>query len=172
MNTIRFDVNDSNLREQFFAHHLMEAVAGLQEQTPSLWGNMSPQHMIEHLFWAFQCSTGALNVPCFTPENLLERTKRFLYDSRQTPRHFRNPLLGESPPPFQFRSLADAKTALREELTRFLDQSREQPGAIHVHPIFGPLNAEEWHRSHFKHCYHHLLHFGLIDQPGGTALGT
>jgi len=169
MHTIPFDVNDSNLREKFLAHDLMAIVAGLGEQTQCLWGNMSAQHMVEHLFWAFQCSTGALDVPCFTPPNLLDRSKRFLHDNRQTPHHFRNPLLGESPPPYRFNSFDEAKSALGKESSRFLDRFLKEPDAVHMHPLFGPLNADEWHRAHFKHCYHHLAQFGIIGPAGSTA---
>ncbi|MBO0725855.1 MAG: hypothetical protein J2P52_09665 [Blastocatellia bacterium] len=34
--------------------------------------------------------------------------------------------------------------------------------AMHIHPIFGPLNYEEWARMRFKHSIHHLFQFGLI----------
>lgn len=162
MRNVPFDVNDSNLRESFLTRVLADAVDDLTGETPSLWGNMSPQHMLEHLTWAFQCSTGIIELPCYTPGPILERTKRFLYDNRPTPHLFKNPALGENPPALLFRDFADSKAALRQELARFLNHFREQPGAMHVHPVFGPLGAEEWHRSHFKHCYHHLLQFGLI----------
>jgi hypothetical protein len=164
MTAIPFDVNDESLRKKFFDQLFNECITCLDENTPPLWGKMTPQHMIEHLVWVFECSTGILVLPCRTPENLLERTKRFLFDNRQTPHEFKNPLLGEDPPPFRFSSFADAKVALRKEIARFLIHFREQPGAIHVHPIFGPLGAEEWHRTQFKHCYHHLLQFGLINR--------
>ncbi len=125
---------------------------------------MTPQHIIEHLVWAFECATGIVTAPCRTPENLLERAKRFLYSNKPTPHEFKNPLLGENPLPLRFPSFADAKDALRKEVARFINHFQEQPSAIHVHPIFGPLGAEEWQRSQFKHCYHHLLQFGLINQ--------
>jgi hypothetical protein len=169
MTEISFDVNDEKLRETFFDLLLPDCIARLTETAPPLWGKMTAQHMIEHLLWAFECSTGTIDLPCYTPENLLQRAKRFLYDNRPTPQLFRNPLLGENPPPFRFTGFADAKSALRNEVTRFVDQFRQQPNALHVHPIFGPIGAEEWHRSHFKHCYHHLLQFGLIDQSGTVS---
>ena len=164
MIAIPFDVNNEKLRKKFFEQLFAEYIACLAEDTLPLWGKMTPQHMIEHLVWAFKCSTGILEVPCRTPENLLERAKRFLYDNRPTPHEFKNPLLGENPLPFLFSSFAEAKDALHKEVARFVDHFREQPNAIHVHPVFGPLGAEEWQRSQFKHCYHHLLQFGLIDQ--------
>ena len=163
MIAIHFDVNDDELRESFFNHLLIDAIADLSEQTTALWGNMSSQNMVEHLIWGFRMSTGRLNVVCHTPEPLLERVKRLLYDDRETPRLFKNPLLGEIPPQLQFSGIEEAKTALREEADHFLKHFRETPGAVHMHPIFGLLGAEEWQRSHFKHCYHHLLQFGLIN---------
>jgi oxepin-CoA hydrolase / 3-oxo-5,6-dehydrosuberyl-CoA semialdehyde dehydrogenase len=166
MNAIPFDVNDSKLRETFFDRLFADCIAGLAENAPPLWGKMTPQQMIEHLVWAFECSTGTIELPCRPPENLLDRAKRFLLDNRQTPHEFKNPLLGENAPPLRFAGFGDAKAALSKELARFVDHFREEPDAIHVHPIFGPLGAEEWQRSQFKHCYHHLLQFGLISQPG------
>jgi hypothetical protein len=127
---------------------------------------MTARHMVEHLLLTFECSTGEITLPCRTPENVLERVKAFLYDNRPTPRGFKNPLLGPTPPAFRFPNLADALTALDHEVIRFVGHFLEEPGAFHVHPIFGPLGADEWQRSHFKHCYHHLLQFCLIREPG------
>ncbi len=162
MKPIPFNVNDGRLRASFFNHLLLDATSNLRAQSLPHWGSMTGQHMLEHLIWAFQCSTGKLVLPCHTPDILLERTKRFLYDNRQTPHGFKNPELGELPPPFCFSTFDQSKTALRLELACFLDHFRTQPEAVHVHPIFGPLGAEEWQRSHFKHSYHHLLQFGLV----------
>ncbi|RPI06077.1 MAG: hypothetical protein EHM64_04255 [Ignavibacteriae bacterium] len=165
MMPIPFDVNDEKLREKFFNGLFTECLAHLAEQTPPLWGKMTPQHMIEHLVWAFECASGILVLPCRTPVQLLERTKRFLYNNSPTPLEFKNPVLGDEPLPFRFSSFSDAKAALQKEVDRFLVHFQEQPLAVHVHPLFGPLGAEEWQRAQFKHCYHHLLQFGLIDRP-------
>jgi hypothetical protein len=167
---IPFDVNDAGLRSDFLERQMGAALAGLTTHTRSHWGAMTPQHMVEHLLWAFECSTGQSILPCRTPEKLLERVKEFLFDSRQTPRGFKNPALGPTPPPLRFGNLTDARTALEHEVIRFTGHFIERPGAYHVHPIFGPLGAEEWQRAHFKHCYHHLLQFGLIREPGPEVL--
>ena len=166
MTAIPFDVNDGELRRLFLRQLFTDSISRLTETAPPLWGKMTAQHMIEHLLWAFECSTGTIDLPCSTPANLLERAKRFLHDNRQTPHSFRNPLLGENPPPLRCNSFEEAKAALLDEVTRFGDHFRQQPNATHVHPIFGPLGAEEWQRSHFKHCYHHMQQFGLIDESG------
>ena len=170
MTAIPFDVNDKKLRETFFNQIIADSMSCLSGQTSPLWGRMTSQHMIEHLVWAFECSTGKLELPCRTPENLIERLKRILYDQRPMPHDFRNPLLGENPPPYRFSNLTDAKTALFSEITRFVKHFQIQSNAVHVHPIFGPLGAEEWHRAQFKHCYHHLQQFGLIDPFENVSL--
>jgi hypothetical protein len=126
---------------------------------------MTAQHMVEHLQWAFACSTGAIAVPCTLPPQLLERAKRFLHDNRPTPREFKNPLLGDGPPPHRYAGLGAAKSALNDEVASFMRHFTEDPSAVHTHPLFGPLGREEWHRSHFKHSYHHLLQFSLVDDP-------
>jgi oxepin-CoA hydrolase/3-oxo-5,6-dehydrosuberyl-CoA semialdehyde dehydrogenase len=160
---IPFDVNDDLQRQAFFDHVFITCIAVLAEEAQSLWGRMTAQNMIEHLLWAFECSTGTIEVTCCTPVTLLERTKRFLYDNRPTPREFKNPLLGEGPLPYRYQTFADAKNALQREAVHFVAYFIERPDAVHIHPIFGPLGAAEWQRSHFKHCYHHLVQFALID---------
>jgi hypothetical protein len=94
------------------------------------------------LYWTFQCSTDKIELPCHTPENLLERTRRFLYDDRETPQNLKNPLLGEIPIPCQFFRFSDTKIAIQTEVESILDHFRSEPTAIHIHPIFGPLDRE------------------------------
>jgi oxepin-CoA hydrolase / 3-oxo-5,6-dehydrosuberyl-CoA semialdehyde dehydrogenase len=168
MTAVPSDVNDAKLREFFLKDSMRQAIAALTEHTLPRWGNMTPQQMIEHLVWAFRCSTGILDLPCFTPTSILGRTKRFLYDNRDTPRELKNPAIGEKLPPLQFSTLAEAREALQKEVDHYFKQYQIDPDGHFVHPIFGPLGAEEWQRAHFKHCYHHLLQFGLIED-GSTA---
>jgi hypothetical protein len=56
--TIAFDVNDAALRREFFEHLFLEAIAALDEHEPQRWGGLSAQHMVEHLVWSFEQSTG------------------------------------------------------------------------------------------------------------------
>ena len=162
---IPFAVNDRKLREAFFNCLLMDTAASLGPRSMPLWGTMGAQHMIEHLIWAFRCSTAQVHLPCFTPEPLRAKLREFLYDDRPTPRCYRNPALGESPPPLEFPDLDGTMEVLQQEIDRFISQCREHPDTVEMHPVFGPLGMEDWSRSHFKHCYHHLLQFGLIQAP-------
>lgn len=162
MTAIRFDVNDAKNRQQFLKHILMDAIDSLTEQIQPLWGKMSAQHMVEHLIWAFELSTGKVKIQCKLPENIIDRPKKLLFTNKPTPRNFKNPVLSDSPSPLRFSSLADSKSALRKEINLFYEHIIDKPEAIHNHPILGPIGTEDWECVHFKHCYHHLLQFGLI----------
>jgi hypothetical protein len=163
--TLPFDVNDPALRDQFFRVELGRALAALEEGTPALWGGMRAQQMVEHLAWGFEVSTGRATVECTVAEARRERFKSFLLDNTPMMREFRNPALAAGLPPLRHAGLDEARAALAVEVSRFLEHQRSAPRALHTHPVFGPLDAEQWARAHFKHAYHHLLQFGLIEEP-------
>lgn len=169
MTAIRFDVNDPSLRERFIRDLLFEALAALHDDTRPGWGRMSAQQMVEHLLWAFEISTGRAQAECVFPEAQRERLKAFLYDSRPTTREFQNPVLAAGLPPLRHAGVAGATAALRFAADRFLRQAAATPTAMQAHPVFGPIGPDEWARAHFKHCYHHLLQFGLISEAGNAA---
>lgn len=162
--TILFEVNDPDLRERFFRHLLFDALSGLRENIPPTWGKMTARQMVEHLVWAAEISTGRVQAECFFPEEQRERLKAFLHDNRPTPHEFQNPALAAGLLPLRYSGLAAATAALRAEMDRFLREAVATPSTARMHPVFGPIGSEAWARSHFKHCYHHLLQFGLISQ--------
>ena len=166
---IPFDVNDADLRDEFFRHLLFNALSALRDDTRPGWGKMTAQQMVEHLIWAVEISTGKAEAVCTFPEAQRERLKGFLYDNRPTPREFQNPVLAAGLPALRYTDVADATAALRPEVDVFLVQASATPGAVRMHPVFGPIAAEEWARSHFKHCYHHLLQFGLISEGNNIS---
>jgi oxepin-CoA hydrolase / 3-oxo-5,6-dehydrosuberyl-CoA semialdehyde dehydrogenase len=160
---VRFDVNDEALRSGFLKDTLIAALRPLTNDRQPLWGKMTAQQMVEHLLWAFEGSTGRVEIECRVPEERRQATKGFLFDNRPTPQEFMNPLLRAGLPEMRFSSLDDAIFALQAEVTRYLDHARSEPGAMHTHPFFGPITVEEWSRTHFKHAVHHLLQFALIE---------
>jgi hypothetical protein len=164
---IPFDVNDAGARDALLRRGMWDALDRLREDAPPRWGRMSARQMVEHLSWTFAVSTGQAFVACATPEAKRDRYKTFLRDDTPMPREFRNPALISGLPPLRHEALASALTALRGDVERFLDQCRDAPEATATHPTFGPLGAEEWSRSHYKHVHHHLLQFGLVE--GGPA---
>jgi oxepin-CoA hydrolase/3-oxo-5,6-dehydrosuberyl-CoA semialdehyde dehydrogenase len=157
-----FNVNEAELRELFLLQKVGRAIEGLDAVSTPRWGRMSAQEMLEHLIWAFELSNGGISIECFVAPERWPRMKEFLYSNRPTPQDFMNPALADGLPPLRHRSLSEAKSALRFEMERFLDRNRCSE-EVYTHPIFGPIGYEEWHRVHYKHTYHHLLQFGLIE---------
>jgi oxepin-CoA hydrolase/3-oxo-5,6-dehydrosuberyl-CoA semialdehyde dehydrogenase len=167
MAIIRFDVNDPLLRETFIRDLLLDTLAGLRDDATPRWGKMTARQMVEHLEWTFDVSTGRAHVECHLPEAKRDRMKVWLHDNRPSPPGFMNPALVEGLPPLRHGGLTEARLALRAAVDRFFDQAAAYPGAIHTHPVFGPLRVEQWSRTHFKHGYHHLVQFGLIEPAEG-----
>lgn len=163
MPTLPFDVNDAALRGAFFGEPLDAALAALREDAQPRWGQMTAQQMVEHLAWVFETSTGGVQVECGVPEEKRARFRAFLLDNTPMSHEFRNPALVAGLPALRHASLAEARRALRAEVDRFLEQCRSAPSATRMHPVFGPLALADWERSHYKHTYHHLLQFGLIE---------
>jgi oxepin-CoA hydrolase / 3-oxo-5,6-dehydrosuberyl-CoA semialdehyde dehydrogenase len=159
----RFDVNDAALRESFLRDTLVQALAPLTERSQPRWGGMTAQQMVEHLVWVFELSMGEAHVECTLPPDKIERMKTFLYHNMPMMKEFRNPALVEGLPALRFASLAEAQTALRREAALFLENAARNPAVAYTHPVFGRIGAEEWQRSHFKHAYHHLMQFGLVE---------
>ena len=119
--------------------------------------------MIEHLIWTFEIAGGKIKVECKTHERLLPRVKAFLHNNTETPRDFKNPLIGDNPLPLRYSNIAEAKTKLLEEIMKFMSHFQTEPDAVYVHPVFGPIGNDDWKRANYKHCFHHLAQFGLIN---------
>jgi len=163
--SVTFDVNDPALRAGFFDPLLGDAVASLDDGARPRWGAMTAQQMVEHLQWGFEVSTGRVVLECTVPEAKRTRLKPFLLNDTPMVHDFRNPALAGGLPALRHPGLPEARAALAVEVARFLEYERSSPGAVHTHPVFGPITVEEWSRAHFKHAYHHLLQFGLIEGP-------
>jgi hypothetical protein len=157
-----FDVDDAGLRDRFLRNDLPRALADLDAASTPRWGSMSAQQMLEHLLWALEVSTGRATVECSLTDAEIARVLRFLYSDIPTPREFMNPALADGLPPLRYEDLDEARAALVRELTTFLDMPASERRLL-THPVFGPLDHEQWHRAHYKHAHHHLQQFGLIE---------
>ncbi len=162
MKDIAFNVNDAEIRMAFLSHLLPDAIDCLEADTVPSWGKMTAYHMVEHLVWALQLSTGRDTVTCEIPATRREEMIVWLYDDRPSPRDFKNPTLPDNPLPLRYSSVADAKAAFHKELDHFIKFRETQPDEMNTHPLFGTIATDGWERVHFKHSYHHLLQFGLI----------
>ena len=153
-----------------YKHFLYEEfpvlLRGLKADTPALWGKMNAQQMIEHLMLVVSASNGRILVkPTADPERLAYRKMRFFEKDVPMPRNFRVDFAPEEPSPVQFANIEDAKMQLFNQLQRFDDYFAEHVGITTIHPVFGPFNFDEWVENHARHFRHHLMQFGLIEQP-------
>jgi len=134
----------------------------LNAQQKSLWGKMTPQHMVEHLILAVQMSNCKLKVECFNPPEKIPSLKRFLMSSRPLPKLFVNPVIGEDLCPLEYSSLEESLDKLESEVDDYVLFFENNPDLKTVNVTFGKLNKEEWDVFHQKHFTHHLSQFGLL----------
>lgn len=157
-----FAVNDESLRQDFLENMVFSALENLSPGQKPSWGGMTAQQMVEHLVWATEISNGTVTVECRLHPKLVERFKGFLHNDMPTTHEFMNPLLKDGLPPGRFSDLHEAVANLRDRIRVFLAELPEDRKRQRTHPVFGPLDHDEWSRAHFKHFCHHLLQFDLI----------
>lgn len=151
--------------DELIGSGLQDILAKLEADTPPLWGRMNAQQMVEHLTSAVRMSTGAIPVKVYTPADKLEKAKSGLLGDRPLPQGYRAPFLPPDPLPVAFADLPEARAALLGALADFHDFYGEKEEAFTLpHPVFGPLNYEEWIVFHNKHFQHHLSQFGLVER--------
>lgn len=149
--------------DYFAAEPFIEKAKLLHEQSVPLWGKMSAQHMVEHLYLVLKISYGAIRVNVFTQSDKIEQLKKiFLQSDKPFQKNFINPVTGEHLLPLQNKTLFDAVDELNNSITMFNDYYRMNPQALNKHPVFGALNKNEWIIFHNKHFTHHYQQFGLI----------
>ena len=165
---VPFDVNDAQLRETFLRDTLSQVLPELERDAVPEWGKMDAQHMVEHLRWVFELSTGRASIDCPIPEAKQQHFRKFLFTNEPAPRDFMNPVLIWGLHPLREGNLTVAKAALELERDNFLAAPRAG-GPRYRHPLFGPLDYDEWHRAHYKHVHHHFVQFGLIESAAAPV---
>lgn len=139
-----------------------ERLAGLTPNAVPAFGMMTPQHMVEHLEWAILGTLSDPPSPVLTPEDKLPSLKRFLMSSHPLQQGFKMPLLPkEELVPLKYADLASAIAGLQATWERSTTFWESNPDFMSQHPIFGPLNFDEWMQFNRKHFEHHLSQFNL-----------
>jgi len=128
-----------------------------------LWGKMTPQHMVEHLYKAVQSSINEISLNVYTEERKIPVLKKLFLGERPLPKEFMNPAIGPELMQLEFEDLNNAINELRNVIQRYEQFFIDNPSIKTAHPIFGHLNKEEWDTFHQKHFEHHLSQFGLSD---------
>lgn len=137
----------------------------LSEETRPLWGEMTAQHMLEHLIKAVQSSNGELIFDeCMNPEEKYPLLNRILLSKKVLPKHFVNTVIGKGLKPLKYKSLEEAKENLILEINNFYKYFDIEENSKPMNVTFGPLGKEEWIVFHNKHFTHHFTQFGLIGE--------
>ncbi|MCB0519622.1 MAG: DUF1569 domain-containing protein [Lewinellaceae bacterium] len=146
----------------FFENHLEKLMWELPPDLRPLWGQMTPQHAVEHLNWIWGASNGKENFPVKTPADQLPRYRRFLFINMAMDPGVKSPIMDpDTLPPLKHLDFETAVEVFFQEWKDFETYYREHPGAKTNNAVFGPLTGDEWRLFHFKHIVHHLAQFGV-----------
>lgn len=143
---------------EFLGVTSLRQLRGIAPDAAPLWGQMTPQHMLEHLVFSMQMSLGEQQLPVVTPPEKLPGALEFLRAGKPMPREVQLPG-AEGLADLVYGEFAEAYAALVEITARFL--ATADPGSRHAHPVFGPLAPSDWVRFHVTHVTHHLAQFGI-----------
>lgn len=140
------------------------ALEKLTAETPAQWGNMTAQHMVEHLIDSVRLANGKFSAPFLFGEEkaaeMKERFAQYIADPGIFPKNVPNPLVKLGP--YKAASLAVAIEKLAADVELFYAHFAQNPDVRPTHPFFGPLNFEEWEAFHEKHFRHHFTQFELL----------
>lgn len=151
-----------------YQHFLQVELPELLEKLPAdrapKWGQMTAQHMVEHISGTMLISNGRLAWPHpgGTEWGLANRARLLAPGFEDYPKNLRVPGVPETPAALRFPDLETAKGKFLGEIARFFTFFNENPEARPVHPLFGEMNFEEWKTVHSVHFKHHFRQFGLI----------
>lgn len=140
---------------------IIESLDKLSPDQKPLWGKMTPQHMVEHLYKTVQASINEIAINIYSEERKIPILKRLFLGDRELPKEFMNPAIGSDLMSLEFENLGSAIKALENILIRYTKFFEDKPQIKTAHPIFGELTKSEWDIFHQKHFKHHLSQFGL-----------
>jgi len=145
------------LQKDFFSY-----LRSLDSATPSSWGKMSLQQMIEHFADAVRIASGKTAITVMvTPAEHLQKMQDFLMSEKPFRENTPNPLLPEVPPPVRNISIEEALKELKKEMDFFFSIFKENNQQQTLNPFFGELNFEQNVQLLHKHALHHLRQFGV-----------
>ncbi len=151
-------------KETFIRDRLVPMLEVLNGETKGKWGKMNAQQMVEHLSDFFRVSSNRLHLPLVTPEEHLPKYKAFLLSDKAFRENTKAPVevIGEDPLPLRHASMQEAAAELQTSINEFFNYFTADPMQVTTHPVFGPLNYEEWILLHYKHVTHHARQFYLL----------
>lgn len=128
------------------------------------WGKMDAQQMVEHLEDVCKVANGKIALQLInTDPKGLAAARDFLATELPFQENTRVPVMPEEPRPHKYTTLQEGIEKVAKELDLVLEVYTANPSLQLMHPIFGSLDQELQIRYLYKHVYHHLRQFGLVD---------
>ncbi len=125
------------------------------------WGQMTSQHMIEHLAQVVIYSTILSNKDRIMPNKQQEETAGFmLYSDAEFPQNIMNPMYKDGLPAYTHPTIEIAKSQLLKNLDTFFRTFEKNPKGYSFNPFFGDMDYDQLLILHTKHFKHHLKQFG------------
>ncbi len=151
-------------KSAFIKNGMFSLLSNLAADSKNSWGKMNAQQMVEHLADFFDISAAKVSFRLVIPEEHLPKYKAFLLSDKEFRENTKAPaeVLGEEPLPVRTANMEAAMNNLRNSVDDFYKYFENDPAKITVHPVFGPLNFEEWILLHYKHVTHHFRQFGMM----------
>ncbi len=151
-------------KREFIERQFIKSLAAIPPQTKGKWGKMNLQQMTEHVTDFFNVSSGKIQLPVVSPEEHMPKLKAFLLSDKEFRENTKAPvqILGEEPVPLRNETMEVALIKLQKSIDGFFTYFETHPATITTHPVFGPLNFDEWVLLHYKHVLHHSKQFGLV----------
>jgi hypothetical protein len=143
----------------------LKKLHALESDTPARWGKMNAQQMVEHLIDFIGLSYEKTKFPLAVPEDMVEKYQSFLFSEKMFRENTKAPaeVLGEIPSPAKLPGLKEALEELAQTIQQYFEFFETHPDRKTLHPAFGWLDQSGWLVLHYKHMYHHLRQFGLLD---------
>jgi hypothetical protein len=142
---------------------IINSLQKLKEDQKPIWGKMTPQHMVEHLYKTIQASINEITLKIYSEERRIPVFKKLFFGDRPFPKEFMNPAIGPDLLALEFSDLQSAIEELENIFIRYEKFFNENSDIKTIHPVFGLLTKDEWDTFHQKHFKHHLSQFGLSD---------
>lgn len=147
----------------FIQKEIASALESLSEDSPAVFGMMTPQHMVEHLAILFYLGRKEVGLPCVTPDDKLADMQAFLNTNEPFWKGFKAVGIPENGlADLRYGNLGEAKAKLLSNIDAFYAFHEANPATKILHPVFGKIGLEAWERFHYKHCIHHLQQFGAL----------
>ena len=152
--------------QYFLQKETSELLVQLPADRAPKWGQMSAQHMIEHISGTLLLSNGKFlwPGPHGTEWGLANRARMLDPGFSDYPKNLRVPGVPETLAALRFPDLEVAKSRFFGEIDRFFAYFSQNPDARPIHPLFGEMDFEEWKAVHSVHFKHHFRQFGLLPE--------